>query len=94
MLRNLLRRKIEHPVGKTAVVDGIPVMQLLRLQHKDRAWSALMLFAPRMKLLYTLLGHANQITVVPVRIIGVSGKMGAQCLDTADGVTAQIDPVC
>jgi hypothetical protein len=53
-----------------------------------------MLFAPRMKLLYTLLGHANQITVVPVRIIGVTGKMGAQCLNTADGVTAQIDPVC
>ena len=53
-----------------------------------------MLFASRMKLLYTLLGHANQITVVPVRVIGVSGKMGAQGLDTTDGVATQIDPVC
>ncbi|MNT89226.1 hypothetical protein D3C72_2299250 [compost metagenome] len=40
-----------------------------------------------------LLGDAHQITVVPVRVVGVALEMRAQGLDAGVGILGQVDPV-
>ena len=93
LLRDLLRREIEHTIGKALRIHRVAVVQLLRLQHKYRAGTTAVLFTARVKLLHALLRHADQIAVVPVRIVGVAGEMRADGLDAVQGVAAQIYPV-
>ncbi len=91
--RQLLRGEIEHAIGKALFIHRVAVVQFFWLQHKYRAGAAAVLFTARVKLLHALLCHADQIAVVPVRIVGVAGEMRADSLDAVQGVAAQIYPV-
>lgn len=53
-----------------------------------------MFLAATAELLQSLLGNADQITVVPVRIVSVTFEMGMDRLDPAVCIFREIDPVC
>lgn len=44
------------------------------------------------KLLHTLLGEADQVAVVPVRVISVALEMRTDHLDAGIGILLEVDP--
>ncbi|MNP28222.1 hypothetical protein D3C76_1211770 [compost metagenome] len=88
-----LRLQVQRAVGKPVVVGGIAIMQFAGLEQEDFARRAVVLLAPAMKLLHPLLGHAHQIGIMPMGIIGMPLEMRAHGLDPGRGVLLEIDPV-
>ncbi|MNG23869.1 hypothetical protein D3C84_1085250 [compost metagenome] len=68
-------------------------MDVPRLEQKHLARRALVFGPTTIELLDSLLGDAHQITVMPVRIVGMALKMRAQCLDAGVGVLGEVEPV-
>ncbi|MCY1186515.1 hypothetical protein D9M73_273940 [compost metagenome] len=68
-------------------------MDVTGLEQKHLARRALVPGPSAIELLDPLLGDAHQITVMPVRVVGVTYEMRAQGLDAGVGVLGQIKPV-
>lgn len=88
-----MRVEVKHPIGEATGSGGFSIVDVTRLQMKDLARSALMPHPAAVELLYALLSDPHQIAVMPMRIISVAGKMGAQGFNTGIGIVAYIDPV-
>ncbi|MCY1527525.1 hypothetical protein D9M68_625930 [compost metagenome] len=84
--------QIEHRVSEAASSRRVTVMKLARLQQECLAGSAVVQDLAAMKLLHALLGKADQIAVMPMRVIGMPLEMGANGLDARFKVLVQVDP--
>ena len=87
------RVQIQHGVGEAILGRRFAVMHLARLNQNDLARHAVVALPPAMKALHALLGKADQIGVVPMRVVGVTLKMSANRLNAGIGILLEIDPV-
>nr|VVM96027.1 hypothetical protein PS652_03038 [Pseudomonas fluorescens] len=88
-----LRIEVEHRISEAVLGRCMTVVDFPRFQHEHLARGAEVLQLAAMKLLHALFGDTDQVTVVPVRVIGVALEMRAHRLDTGVGVLGEIDPV-
>ena len=88
-----VRLQVQHRVGEAAGDRRATVVDLPRFDQEYLAGGAVVSASAAVELLHADLGVADQVAVVPVRIVGVALEMGAQGLDPGLGVAGQVDPV-
>lgn len=89
------RLQVQHAIGETLRTRRIAVMDVARFEHEDLTWRAVMPGSAAVEALYALLGEADQVGFVPVRIVRVRvpGEMRVQGFDAGVAVVAEVDPV-
>lgn len=70
--RQPLRVEVEHVVGKTVGRGRVAVMQLAGFHQEHLAGHAVVARAAAVELLHALFGHADQVAVVPMGIVGMA----------------------
>jgi len=68
-------------------------MDLAGLEQEHLPRRAAVQFPAAVELLDALLGEADQVAFVKVRVVGVAFEMGTDRLDAGLGILLQIDPV-
>ena len=88
-----MRFEVEHGIGKAFLGRRMPIVDFTWLEHKDLARCTEMAHTPAIELLYALFRYPHQKAVMPMRIVGVSLKMGANRLNPGIGILGQLNPV-
>ena len=87
------RVEVQGAVGEAALGGGVAVVDVAGLEEEHLAGGADVALVAAAELLHTGLGVADQVGVVPVRIVGVALEMRTQALDAGVGILQQVDPV-
>lgn len=81
--------QIEHGIGESALRGGIAVVDFPGFEQKDLSGRAVVDPLSAFELLHALLGEANQIAFVPVRIVSMPFEVRAQRLNAGVGILVQ-----
>ena len=84
--------QVEGRVGEAAGSRRTAIVDLARLQQKRLTYNAAVQGPTAVELLNALLRKADEVAVMPMRIVGMAFEMRADGLDACFGIQLQVDP--
>ena len=88
-----VRIQIQHRVGEPILGRRMAIVDFTRLQQKHMPRRTAMTHTTAIELLHALLGHSDEKTVMPVRIVGMPTEMRPNRLDPGIDILGERDPV-
>lgn len=85
--------EVECQVGETAFNRRVTIVNFTGLEQESISRRTAMTLTAAMKFLRSAEGYTHQIAVVPVRIVRMAFKVGANCFDAGVRMLPQFQPV-